>query len=349
MNPDDSIQPEANERFGNDSNGEPQHDHSREPYTSDPGARAGMLNEALLCDLIEHRLSPSKEKIARDLLSRDPHVEAVIAQIAHDRDVLSSIGDEACPPEVADQALANVIAQLERGVLTGSDLATGLSEPMVEGLRPASEVIVKTRASEHRLKMLLAAAAGLVVVTGAVVGMQYVLQTLQQPAAPVSPRFAQDTPAEPDLSAEVDPVQQVATDTELAEVPSPTLAEPPLMQRPVEALRLAQAGRAELQFVSADADAARTALASLPARTEHWRLEGLRSGGPIFCMVAPRAESWSVMATAFEAAGLRTRLIEIEPARPAATTLEPQRLLWWEHRSTWAVPDARVPIRFVTE
>ena len=306
-------------------------------YAGDPGARKGLLNEAMLCDLIEGQLSEAKADSARGILARDPVLGQTLAQIEHDRDMLRSLGDQMCPADM----FSRLEPLLEREML----LEQEAHESSPVNLRKAPGVVVRQQRTWRIPAAVFAAAAGLAVVSGVVIFAQQFMAKFST----VSPtRVATDQPtnnAGAPLDATAAPVVAPEPVQLAAEATTPA-ATPALIDQPIEALQLAQAGRAQFRVAGMAPASARTALAAINKPDQPWRFEGLRSDGPVFCMVEPRSEAWTSLTTALRNAGFDVSLEAIEANKAEPVEIVPERVLWWEHRSTWAVQRARVPIAF---
>lgn len=317
------------------------HQHSSQ-HSSDPGARKGLLNEAMLCDLIEGQLKEDKAESARAILARDRVLCDTLSQIEHDRAVLQSLGDEMCPADM----FSRLEPLLEREMLLEQEAHnTSTAE-----LRHAPSVVVRQQRTWRIPAMVFASAAALVVVTGIVLFAQQFMASLPG-LAPSGPRVASSSPNDAvlDPAPIADPITQpdqtttVATSEHTDVTPVVAADATPLIDQPARAIRLAKAGKARFRLAGVTADQAHASLAALNTPDAPWHFEGLETTGPIFCMVDPQPQAWNSLTFALREAGMTISLEEVEPQ---AVELAPEQILWWEHRSTWALPRARLPITF---
>ncbi len=319
----------------------PNHNPHESHHSSDPGARKGLLNEAMLCDLIEGHLAEDKAESARTILARDRVLNDTLAQIEHDRAVLQSLGDEMCPADM----FSRLEPILEREILLEQEAHGNAAE-----LRHSPSVVVRQQRTWRIPAMVFASAAALVVVTGIVLFAQQFMASLpglapggsrvasnSQNDAVLDPAPIDDLVTQPDANTKI----ALADQTDIA-LPVATDV-PPLIDQPVIAIRLAKAGKARFHLAGVSADQARVSLASLNTTDAPWHFEGLETAGPIFCMVDPVPSAWTSLTFALRESGMTISLEEFEPE---PLKVAPEQILWWQHRATWAVPRARLPITF---
>ena len=317
----------------------------------DPGARQGLLNEALLCDLVEGVLSESKAASTRAVLARDCALLSTIEQIEHDRASLRALGDQMCPADL----FSRLEPMLERDQLLSHDAA----EPQLHELRRGSDVVVK-RARTWRIPALVSsAAAAILVVAGVVIFAQMLMARMPVNATRLAQQPSGEQPADPDP---IDSTQGVrtATGNETSAVADDGLrlatgivGDRPLIDEPVRAAQLAQAGA--LQIRVKGGESSRLALVAMNMQPREqveraWSFEGLADGanrsplGPVFCSVYPTPGALRDLAAAMSTAGLQVTLEQIQPAKAVPLTTED--ILWWEQRSTWTHKRASVPVLF---
>lgn len=321
----------------------------------DPGARQGLLNEALLCDLVEGVLSESKAASTRAVLARDGALLSTIEQIEHDRAALRALGDQMCPADL----FSRLEPMLERDQL----LSHEASEPHVHELRRGSGVVVK-RARTWRIPALVSsAAAAILVVAGVVIFAQMLMARMPVNATRLAQQPSSEQPADLDpmdstlgvRTATGEDAPAVADDG--SRLATGIVSDRPLIDEPVRAAQLAQAGA--LQIRVKGGESSRLALVAMNMQpneqanqqTERaWSFEGLADGanrsplGPVFCSVYPTPGAIRDLAAAMRTAGLQVTLEQIQPTKAVPMTTED--ILWWEQRSTWTHKRASVPVLF---